>query len=409
MPVPASPTALHPPRPPEPPPQASPPPLHGDDVAAFAGRAVAPCPRPPGALPRLGVEAEWFVHDAADPGRTVALTELPDGLVGSTLPAGSRVTVEPGGQLEVSGPCLPVAAAVAALTADVALVAGLLAPLGLALHGAGLDDRPPVQQLATPRYAAMRAAFAACDAARGGPEPGRTMMCRTASLQLNVDAGTTPGQVRRRWHRAHLVGPLLVALSAGGRPSPRWQVWQRLDPARTRPTHDIATPDADPAAEWERQLLTTPVLLVREGDECHAGSGFTLADWLARPELAGRPATLADLELHATTLFPPVRPRGWLELRPADAVPAAHLPGLAAVGTALVETDTGAVEDALTPTAGDGATPWVDAARRGLAEPALRGALRQLTGPLLATLQDAAPDLLPAAAGFVADALEGAA
>ena len=46
------------------------------------------------------------------------------------------------------------------------------------------------------------------------------------------------------------------------------------------------------------------------------------ADWAdGRVLLGGRRPTDADLEYHLTTLFPPVRPRGWLEIRYLDSVP----------------------------------------------------------------------------------------
>src|SRR5690606_4921999 len=118
---------------------------------------------------------------------------------------------------------------------------------GLSLGETGLDPRrPPVRQLREPRYEAM-AAFL-------GTPYGLTMMCSTASIQLNVDMGGDPAA---RWTRAHRLGPVLVAAfansPAGGWVSARQAIWGALDPSRTAP---VAPPGrgGDPVADWARYL-----------------------------------------------------------------------------------------------------------------------------------------------------------
>jgi glutamate--cysteine ligase len=64
---------------------------------------------------------------------------------------------------------------------------------------------------------------------------------------------------------------------------------------------------------------------------------ITLLDWLGAPERVGRAATGPDVDYHLTTLFPPVRPRGYLELRCLDALPDRWWPALAALTTTLVD------------------------------------------------------------------------
>src|SRR4051794_39656894 len=129
------------------------------------------------------------------------------------LPAGSAVTFEPGGQLELSSPPqADAAAACAALATDVAAVTAALEPAGVTLTVAGSDPlRPPARVMNTPRYRAMEAYF---DAAG---DHGRTMMCSTAALQVNVGLGPSDG-VDARWRLAHAIGPTLVAAFAN---SPR--------------------------------------------------------------------------------------------------------------------------------------------------------------------------------------------
>jgi glutamate--cysteine ligase len=108
------------------------------------------------------------------------------------------------------------------------------------------------------------------------------------------------------------------------------------------------------------------------------------ATWISDGHPLGWP-TPEDLEYHLTTLFPPVRPRGWLELRMIDALPDPWWRVAVAVSSALLaEPDLGdRVARAAAPVRGR----WRDAARHGLSDPDLRraacdcfGAAREVLG-----------------------------
>jgi glutamate--cysteine ligase len=147
------------------------------------------------------------------------------------------------------------------------------------------------------------------------------MMCSTAAVQINLDVGEVAAQ---RWDLLHALVPVLVAAFANspvatgpgrGTRSGRAAVWAAIDPARTTAA---PTGTSDPAAAWAEYALAAPVMCIRtEGPDWSAPPGLTFRDWLRGS--GPRPATLADLEYHLTTLFPPVRPRGHLELRVVDA------------------------------------------------------------------------------------------
>jgi glutamate--cysteine ligase len=310
---------------------------------------------------RVGVELEFLVFDAKTPAEPVPIART--SAVLPALPGGSRVTFEPGGQLELSAPPGILPQAVADLGRDVDAVRLALADAGLVLGAMGLDPlRPPRRQLTEPRYEAMAAYL--------GVPYGITMMCSTASIQVNVDVGDDPA---RRWARAHALGPVLVAAFANspahGWMSGRQAVWVNLDPTRTAPVPSGAM--ADPADDWARYLLDAGLMMIHED-----GDGFrpvpvgpAFRDFAA---VAGRPPTEDDLAYHATTLFPPVRPRGWLEIRYLDALGADDWPVCAAVVSALLMDDEAAdvALDAVGPVSGR----WTRAARLGLADPALRRA-----------------------------------
>ncbi|MGW0365813.1 ergothioneine biosynthesis glutamate--cysteine ligase EgtA [Streptomyces sp. NPDC002990] len=354
--------------------------------------------------PRLiGAELEWLVVDAERP----ELGLPPERLhaahdAARALPLRSALTFEPGGQLELSSaPATSLTACVDGLRADLDAVRAALLPLGLALLGLGLDPRRPHRRLlADPRYEAMEAYFD-----RTGPA-GRAMMSASASVQVCVDAGQEEPGVHghgRRWRLSHLLGAVLVAAFANSPahegPYAGWRcarqgVWSDLDARRA-----LAPPlDAEPRAGWIRQALDTEVMCVRsyDGGPWELPRGTTFRAWLrtsgqgrcgSRGRGKGRelrPPTAEDLEYHLTTLFPPVRPRGHLELRMIDAQPGDDgwiVP--AAVVHALFDDPEASetayrVTKALADAYGDGPAPrnplWKSAARHGPAHPELRRA-----------------------------------
>ncbi|WP_431901438.1 ergothioneine biosynthesis glutamate--cysteine ligase EgtA [Micromonospora chalcea] len=329
----------------------------------------------------VGVELEWTVHDAADPARPVDRERLRRALgrhspvtLDPTSPAdelrrASAVTVEPGGQVEISAAPRPtVGALVLATEADVAELRARLDAAGLVLGRSGIDPwRLPRPVVETPRYRAMRCAFD-----RRGPA-GRAMMYSTAGLQVCLDAGE-PEHLAQRWAAAHAVGPPLLAAfatadrhagRATGWASARMATWLAIDPARTRPVWSPERADEDPVAAWTGYALAAPLLCVRgDGPDWTAPPGVTFADWLAGA--LPRPPTTDDLEYHVSTLFPPVRPRGYLELRYLDAQPGAAWTVPLTVLAALFA-DPATTRDALA-AAAPVADRWRAAARCGLAE-----------------------------------------
>ncbi|RSM67853.1 ergothioneine biosynthesis glutamate--cysteine ligase EgtA [Actinoplanes sp. ATCC 53533] len=330
---------------------------------------------------RIGVELEWTVHRSDAPAayleaadlRTALGTHAPSALgnphSGAVLPGGGAVTVEPGGQLEISSaPAGSLTELHQSLSADQAHLTALLARSGLVLGDTGLDPyRSPRRMLQTPRYAAMQRSF---DAAG---RHGRTMMCSTAGMQICLDAGTER-QLPHRWGALHEMGPaLLAAFATSGRhagrdtgwASARMATWYGIDPGRTRP---VSTP-GDLATGWADYALAAPLLCVRRGEQSwDVPAGVSFADWI--DGALGDPPRVDDLDYHLSTLFPPVRPRGYLEVRYLDTQPGTEWIAPAAVVTALLADD--ATTDAARAVAAATAGEWVTAARAGLADPAIR-------------------------------------
>lgn len=324
-------------------------------------RLASPC----STGPTVGLELEWHTYAAGDRSVRCDITRLREVCLDLELPGGSRVTFEPGGQVELSGPPVTdvaVACDLLALDADVLVAA--LAASGVEVVAAGSDPhRPPVRILDHPRYAAMERFFD-----RGGPE-GRRMMCSTAALQVNIDAGSDPAA---RWSLVHAVGPALAAAFAtspgGGVASDRLATWLAMDPTRT----GSALRTGDALADWTEFAMDARMMMVRlEDGTCGpVDDDLTMAGWVEGGHRGAWPDE-SDVAYHLTTLFPPVRLRSWLELRFLDSLPAPWW------RAAAITTVTVLSNDAVGRVVGDAARHhrttdlWEAAAREGLDHPGL--------------------------------------
>jgi ergothioneine biosynthesis glutamate--cysteine ligase EgtA len=370
---------------------------------------------------RVGVELEWLVRDRRDPALPVQPGKLAAALDGlepegpedpagdpgdrgqarwlvrykyPSLPSGASLTVEPGGQLELSSAPADTLGELLEVTGrDMAALRDAASAVGLELCGYGLDPlRPPRRVLNLPRYAAMEKFFD-----REGPW-GRQMMCGTASVQVCLDAGEDgAGQsgYRSRWRLLHAIGPVLVAAFAnsplrGGRPtgwrSARQQVWSNMDPGRTRAPEAPAVngDDGDPRDAWTAYALDAELMCVPDpgSRDWAAPRGLTFRGWLRGAAASLRPPTREDLSYHLSTLFPPVRPRGHMELRMIDAQPGDGWIVPAAVVTALADDEKAgdaalAAAEPVWARSGDAHEPWLRAARCGPADPLIGQASRQ--------------------------------
>lgn len=351
------------------------PPLTLADVARYVRDHVfGPADLPedtPAARDQVGIELEWLTGYR---GRQRLSLDQAQAVVAdlSPLPRGSRITIEPGGQLELSSaPFATVADALEATATDLYVLDQACAQRRIDLYALGADPlRAPERIVTAPRYTAMESFFD-----RQG-RSGRTMMCNTAAIQLNLGFGSED-EGPARWRAANLLGPVLIAcfanspFAAGGPSgwkSTRLQAWWALDPSRSAP---VAL-GGDSADRWVEYLLDAQVMLMRrDGRHVAPATPITFGSWVVDGHEAG-PPTHDDLAYHLTTLFPPVRPRGWLELRMFDALPTPFWQVAVAVTAALVRDR--AVADALDELLGDSHRLWVDAAQLGLGHPELRAA-----------------------------------
>jgi glutamate--cysteine ligase len=352
----------------------------------------------------VGLEIETHLVDLADVCDVVAwdrISPMPDEVRAAA--GRSKITLEPGGQLELSGPpASGILAAVAEMRRDGQGARLALAGLNLGIAHIGADPlRLPRRINPRARYRAMEQHYAAT----GRAVPAAVMMTSTAALQVNLQAGPQ-AQWPERIARAYRLGPTMVAMSASspwlhGRDtrwkSARQRAWNSLDARACGPVPGClapapgpaatATPAAggcstaaalDPAEAWARFALQAPVVFVATtGDDVvPVRASVSFEQWASGAvRLAGRAPTAADLDTHLTTLFPPVRLRGYLELRYLDMTPPRWWPAIAAVVTTLMD-DPVAADLAIEATE-ETATLWTRAARDGLADARLARAAKR--------------------------------
>jgi glutamate--cysteine ligase len=344
------------------------------DVAQYIGTE---CLRD-GPVGKVGLEIEAHCFDLADPMRRAGwdeLTEVIDTV--PPLPGGSMITVEPGGAVELSGPPYDDAvAAIAAMSADRTVLREAFARCGFGLVLLGADPLRPAERVNPgARYRAMERFFEASDTGAAGA----AMMTSTASVQVNVDAGPRD-QWASRVRLAHALGPTMIAISANspllggefsGWRSTRQRVWSQLDSARCGPI--LGASGDDPANDWSRYALKAPVMLVHTPDAVPMTDWVPFADWADGTTLLdGRRPTEADVDYHLTTLFPPVRPRGFLEIRYLDSVPDDVWPAI--VFTLVTLLDDPVAADIAAEATESVATAWDRAARLGLGDHRLQEA-----------------------------------
>jgi len=238
---------------------------------------------------------------------------------------GASLSLEPGGQFELSGATLPdLHATKAELDAHIARIQ-TLAP-GLGLGFAPLGFHPQSTRAAMPvmpkgRYKIMQAYMP-----KVGTR-GLDMMFRTCTVQVNLDFSSEADMVQKM-RVAYALQPLATAMFANspfyeGKPngllSNRAQVWTDTDNARSGIPAIVfeAGFGFEAYANW---LLDVPMYFVyRDGDFIDT-AGASFRDFIAGKlsALPGERATIGDFADHSTTAFPDVRLKRYIETRGAD-------------------------------------------------------------------------------------------
>lgn len=294
---------------------------------------------------------------------------------------GGAISLEPGGQFELSGaPVADVHATAHELDEHLRVTHDVANNLGMSFLGLGMS---PLWSLAeTPVMPKQRYVIMKNYMPKVGTR-GLDMMFRTSTVQVNLDYASEADMVRKL--RASLaLQPLVSALFAAspfteGKPngflSMRSEIWRDTDRARS----GMMAFAFDPGMGFERYVdyaLDVPMYFVKRGDTYHDVAGASFHDLLAGElaQMPGEVATISDWANHMGTIFPEVRLKRYLEMRGADAGPLPHLNALPALFTGLLYDDV-ALDGALELT-----KSWDAAMRQSLRDAVPRQALKARIG-----------------------------
>ena len=285
------------------------------------------------------------------------------------LPDGSRISFEPGGQIEFSSrpqsSCSELIASLQSTASDLRRAASVE---GVELFWLGVDPYNDISRvpllLSSDRYVAMTHYLES----RG--DSGPRMMRQTAALQINIEHGGDP---LSRWKLLNSLAPYVVALFANsrryagrdtGHASYRAHFWRTLDATRTGLPYD----ELDAAARYEQFALDAGS--IRAGGDSGKFRSFR--------SLIGDPAvTREDWLFHLSTLFPEVRPKEYFELRSADTIDPVHLAAPLVFVAGIIYDDESA-RDAFGLLGSPDERSLGSAGRAGLADPGIAARITRL-------------------------------
>jgi len=241
------------------------------------------------------------------------------------LKDGMSITLEPGGQFELSGaPLRTIHETCAEFNTHLALMKRVSEPLGIVWLGLGIHPIHAVDQLPVmpkERYRIMRRYMPT----RGSM--GLVMMFATATVQANFDFANEADMVEKM-RLANGVSPVVSAIfanaslserKANGFASKRLASWEHTDPDRTGILPMIFASDFGYRRYVDWALDVPMYFILRDGKYLPSHT-VTFRKFMA--EGYGEfHATLQDFDTHLTTLFPDVRLKKIIEVRGADAVP----------------------------------------------------------------------------------------
>ncbi len=264
---------------------------------------------------------------------------LPIGLKGLGANDGASISLEPGGQFELSGaPLATLHDTKAELDAHCAAVSRLARGLGMGFAPLGYHPtltRETAEWMPKGRYAIMR---------RYMPEVGGMgldMMLRTCTVQVNLDYADE-ADMRRKLRVSLALQPLATALLANspfkeGRPngllSNRAHVWTDVDAARTGMPPIMFEEDFG-FERFTGWLLDVPMYFIKREGRYVDMAGRSFRDFMAGR--LGHAPTIGDWADHVTTAFTDVRVKRYLEMRGADAGSPAMMLALSAFWVGLL-------------------------------------------------------------------------
>ena len=320
-----------------------------------------------------GIEAIFkaIANDAEEPGWTPVEDR---GRVVALLRDNASITLEPGGQLELSGaPLQSLFDTCNETGGHLKLLRRVCKPLNVGFIGIGFHptasyaDMPDVPKS---RYGIMSRHMPTVG------ERGLDMMKRTCTVQANFDWSDEADMVSA-FRTALAISPLVTALFANspfvdGKPSghlsERALVWSKTDPERCG-YPECVFEDGFGYERWVDWLLDVPMYFIRRDGVHHDYAGQSFRTFMTEG-IDGMRATWRDWDDHLTVSFPEVRVKRYLEVRGADCGPWSRISALPAVWKGILydaDAKAQAWEMMESPTAPELRELHLDVAKRGFA------------------------------------------
>jgi glutamate--cysteine ligase len=250
---------------------------------------------------------------------------LEDGAVIALEKDRASITLEPGGQLELSGaPLRTIHETCDEFHTHLALMKEIAEPFGILWLGLGINPLHPLDRIPImpkERYRIMRSYMPT----RGSR--GLVMMFQTATVQANFDY-TDEADMVDKMRIALAASPIVSAIfanssisdgAANGFISARMRAWEDTDPDRTGML-PFAFDEGFGYRRYAEWAVDVPMYFILNGDRYDPGDGRTFRQFMEGGG-PGRKATLADWNRHLGSVFPDVRLKNVIEVRGADAVP----------------------------------------------------------------------------------------
>ena len=265
---------------------------------------------------------------------------------------GYSVSLEPGGQLELSGAALEnLHQTCSEVHTHLAQVREVGDEIGVGFLGLGFDPkwkREDIPVMPKGRYGIMRSYMP-----KKG-DHGLDMMFRSCTVQVNLDYGSEADMIKK-FRTSLALQPLATALFANspfteGKPnghlSHRSFIWTDTDPDRTGMLPWVFE-DGFSFEQYVDYALDVPMYFVYRDGKYIDVSGQSFRSFIEGklPGLPGEQPNLVDWDNHLTTLFPEVRMKRFLEMRGADGGPWRRLCALPAFWVGLLY-DEGALDAA---------------------------------------------------------------
>ena len=293
---------------------------------------------------------------------------------------GGSVSLEPGGQLELSGAPLSNLHQTCAETGrHLRHMRAVSSALGVGMLGIGFQPkwrRDDISWMPKGRYQIMQNHMPKVGTM------GLDMMLRSCTVQVNLDYADE-ADMRRKFRTSLALQPIATALFANspfkdGKPSGwlsgRAHVWTDTDNARCGVPSCVFDPHFG-YEQWIDYILDVPMYFLHRGEDYVDVAGKSFRDYLAGTlaGFEGEPPQMADFEDHITTAFPEVRLKQYLEMRGADSGSWANICALPAYWVGLLYCDEALAE--IDDLVRDIGSDDVMAARLSVAKDGLRGKL----------------------------------